>query len=123
LSGPGALADREIDLQDLQDKPRRRNGLGGIRGVDARVQPDLDDLPVRAAAAPVLPAAQSAGTRRGAAGTCLQHRRKLHDQYQLASILGRADAELSDADGRADVAQLSLGGGWNRDGGGGYSRV
>src|SRR5271169_1942274 len=97
--------------------------MGWIRDLDARVQPRFDDLSVRAAASPVLPAVESAGTRRSAAGTRLQHCGQLHNQHQLAGVLGRADAELPDADGRAYVAQLSLGGGWNRDGGGGDSRI
>ncbi len=97
-------------------------GWAAIRDFDARIQLDLDDLPVRVAAAAVLPAAQSAGTRGRAAGAGLQHCGQLHDQHQLAGVLGRADAELPDADGRADVAQFSVGGGRNRDGGGGDSR-
>ena len=55
-------------------------------------------------------AAQPAGSGCGVARFGVQHGGQLRQQYQLAGLRRRNDHELSDADGRADRAELRLGG-------------
>ena len=52
----------------------------------------------------------------GRADLVLQHRRQLRHQHELAGLRRRDDDELSHADGRADRAQLRLGGHRHRAG-------
>ena len=48
------------------------------------------------------------------AGPRVQHRRVVHDQYELAGLQRRVDHELFHADGRPRVPQLRVGGGRHR---------
>jgi len=56
-----------------------------------------------------VPAAQSAGLRRGLARLFLEHRHQLRHQYQLAGLWRRDHHELPDPDAGADHPELPLG--------------
>ena len=96
-----------------------------LSGVDPREGAHLEAVRLRAAGlqrrrldrhlpdpAPAARAAvQPAALRRRRADVRVQHRRQLHDQHQLAGLLGRVDHELPVADGGPRLAQLHVGGG------------
>src|SRR6185436_5492904 len=68
-------------------------------------------------APPRLPAAESAKTWRGESRTArLQHRRIVHDEYQLAELWRRDHDELSHADGGSGLPQLHVRGSGRRPG-------
>ena len=57
-----------------------------------------------------VPAVQPAALRRRRAGLGVQHGGELHDEHELAGVLGRVDDELPHADGGPRLAQLHVGG-------------
>ncbi len=90
--------------------------MGGIHDQHVALQCRRDAGALRAGAAAMVPAAESAGACGRAAGTGFQHRGQFHDQYQLAGLRRRKHDELSDPDGRAGVPQLRFGCSGNRGG-------
>ena len=78
---------------------------------------------LRAAAAAVVSAVQSAGPDRRRAELRLQHLGQLRHQHQLAVLRAGNHDELPRADGRADGAQFRLGGDRHRAGAGADPRL
>ena len=66
------------------------------------------------AATPRIPAAESSGVGSRHDRSCLQHRCELRDQYELAGLRRRNDAELSDSDAWTHRAEFCVR--RNRDG-------
>ena len=95
--------------------PDRGPGLEGLRAQPDRLLGPLLDRALRDPAHPGHPAVQPAGLRLRPLGRLLQHRLVVRDQHELAVLRRRDDAQLLQPDGRADRAELRLGGG--RDGG------
>ena len=95
IGSPASIRDARAELVRLYDG-------------DARLQRRRLRLALRDAAAAERAAAQSAGLRRGARRSRLQHVDQLHHQHQLAELRRRDDDESSHADARAHGPQFPL---------------
>ena len=102
---------RAPDLPAHRRRRKARHALDGVRRRAAVFQRRVHGRAVPVATPAGSAAPQSAATRRRGAGPRVQHGRVLHDEHELAVVRPRDDDELSDADGRAGVPQLRLGGG------------
>ena len=110
----GAAAHRAGSLPSLRRRRARGAELGDLCGRHAAVQPCRVRHPLRAAASASAAAVQPAAPRRGCARSRVQHGDQLRHQHQLAVVRAREHDELPGADGRADGAQLRLGGNRHR---------
>src|ERR1019366_9215005 len=70
-------------------------------------------LSAAAGAAVGVAAVESAKAGGSASGAGVQYRGFVHDQYELAELLGRDHHELSDPDGGSGVSQLDFSGSWH----------
>ena len=96
--------------------PLRDQGWRQYAGRDARLQRRDARRPLRAPAPPGRPPLLQPGqARRRPAGPRLEHGRLLHDEHELAGLLGRDDDVAPDADGGPRRPQLPLGSDGHRD--------
>ena len=108
LAHPGRWPGRARLLRARRRRREEGAGLARLHARDARLQRRRLRRALRDPAAAGLAAAQSAGLRRRAARSRLQHRRQLRHQHQLAVLWRRDDDEPFQPDGRAHGAELRL---------------
>ena len=105
------------------DPENCRPALDALCAVLPRFQPRRLPAALRDAAAPIFPAVEPAGPAGAVAAPCLQHRGQLRHQHQLAVLWRRDDDVLFQPDGRADDAELRVGGDRHRRRGRGDPRL
>ena len=121
--GLGRGMARTAHLSRLRNRPVRGNGMDDLRQGDARVQfAGLLGGLCPATDATFL-AAESPGHGRRAARSGDEYGRQFRYEHQLAELRWRDDAELPDADARADCAELRVGRNGNGRIGGFDSRI
>ena len=90
--------------------PLEGAGLRRVRGRDADLQRRQPRRPLRDGAAAAPPAAEPRQDAGRPARPRLEHRRLVHDEHELAGLLGRVDDVALHADGGPRRPQLRLGG-------------
>ncbi len=120
---PVLQPDRTRGLLVLRRRRERGTALAHLCGRGAVFQRRRLSELVRAAAAAVVSAVQPAGTDRRRAEQRLQHLSQLCHQHELAVLCAGNHDGLPRANGRADGAQLRLGGDRHRAGAGANSRL